>query len=317
MIRFLSARAVAGVEVVADNSYSRVIEFGEAVGSVTVAHAPGQSALRVSVRFPELNLLPLIIARTRRMFDLSAEPGAIIRVLSSDSLLAPLVSARPGLRVPGAWDGFEMAVRAVLGQQITIKGATQLVGRIVSMIGSPAKSRLGVRGLTHAFPRPERFKISVLARLGMPKARAAAIAGIAAALNSDPHLFDPRGDLSNAVARLSTLPGVGEWTAQYIAMRGLGETDAFLAGDVGVQRGFALNGRRPNGSQLLARAERWRPWRAYAVMHLWMAQNRQGGLNQLDPLNELNGSDREHQPRKPERLRDRTTKRKDDHALAA
>jgi AraC family transcriptional regulator of adaptative response / DNA-3-methyladenine glycosylase II len=158
----------------------------------------------------------------------------------------------------------------VLGQQITLKCATQLAGRIVAAIGTPIST--DIAGLTHAFPRPENFNANTLANLGMPKARAATIANVAAAIRADEHLFDPRRDLSEAVARLRDLPGVGEWTAQYIAMRALGESDAFLAGDVGVQRKFAVNGRRPAVSELLARAERWRPWRAYAVLHLWMAE---------------------------------------------
>jgi AraC family transcriptional regulator of adaptative response / DNA-3-methyladenine glycosylase II len=205
------------------------------------------------------------------MFDLSAEPGPIASVLSSDPVLAPLVMARPGLRVPGGWDGFEVAVRAVLGQQITLKAATRLAGRVVSAVGTEVADDIEAPGLTHAFPRPERVTANALADLGIPRARAAAIAGVAAAVRDDPRLFDPRRDLADAVARLCELPGVGEWTAQYIAMRALGESDAFLAADVGVQRKFAMHGRRPTVPELLARAERWRPWRAYAVLHLWMA----------------------------------------------
>ena len=136
MIRFLEARAIAGLELVTKNSYSRVIELRGAVGSITVSHAPEQCALRVAVRFPRLSLLPAIIARVRRMFDLSADPVAIASVLSVDPVMAPLVSARPGLRVPGGWDGFEVAVRAVLGQQISLKFATQLASRVVSAIGT-------------------------------------------------------------------------------------------------------------------------------------------------------------------------------------
>jgi AraC family transcriptional regulator of adaptative response / DNA-3-methyladenine glycosylase II len=271
MIRFLQVRAIAGLEVVTNDAYSRLIELGGVAGSITVSHAPDQSALRVVVRFPDLHALSAIIARIRRMFDLSADPGAIIAALSADPVLAPLVSARPGLRVPGGWDGFEIAVRAVLGQQITLKAATQLATRIVSSIGTPVTDCTDLPGLTHAFPRPERFNINTLAGLGMTKARAAAIAGVAAAMIADQRLFDPRRDLADAVARLRKLPGIGEWTAQYIAMRALGESDAFLAADVGVQRWFAAHERRPAVSELLARAERWRPWRAYAVLHLWMA----------------------------------------------
>jgi AraC family transcriptional regulator of adaptative response / DNA-3-methyladenine glycosylase II len=271
MIQFLEARAIAGVERVVDNSYSRVIALGDVAGSIHVAHAQEHRALRVMVRFPKLNALPAIIARIRRMFDLSAEPGAIESALSADPMLAPRVRARPGLRVPGGWDGFEIAVRAVLGQQITVRAATQLVGRVVAAIGAPVDGSIDVTGLTHAFPRPEHFKADILAGLGMPRARAAALAGVAAAAAADDRLFDPRRDLADAVTRLRELPGVGEWTAQYIAMRALGESDAFLAGDVALQRGFALGGNRPTPSDLLIDAERWRPWRAYAMLHLWMA----------------------------------------------
>jgi AraC family transcriptional regulator of adaptative response / DNA-3-methyladenine glycosylase II len=271
MIRFLKARAIAGLEVVTPQSYSRVIELDRVTGSIIVTHAPVQSALRVVVRFPRLSALSGIITRIRRMFDLSADPAAIAAVLSSDPLLAPLVSARPGLRVPGGWDGFEIAVRAVLGQQITLSAGTKLAGRIVSAIGTKVTDSVDVPGLTHAFPRPELFKAASLAEVGITKARAAAIGGLAAAAKADARLFDPRRDLEEAVAHLRQLPGIGEWTAQYIAMRALGETDAFLADDVGVQRTMPINRRRPNASEALARAQNWRPWRAYALMHLWMA----------------------------------------------
>ncbi len=273
MIRFLAPRAIKGVEDVAEGRYSRVIEIGGVVGTIQVNHAPTASALRVVVRFAKLEALPTIIARIRRMFDLSADPGAISAALASDPLLAPLVSARPGLRVAGGWEAFEITVRAVLGQQITVKGGTQLAGRIVAALGEKVASAAEGSPLTHAFPRPEDFRISALIGLGITRARATAIAGIAAAAVRDPHLFDPRSDLAETVARLRELPGVGEWTAHYIAMRGMGESDAFLAGDVAVQKRFNVNGRRPTPAELLARAERWRPWRAYATLHLWMADD--------------------------------------------
>ena len=271
MIQFLEKRAITGLEVVTADSYRRVIELAGVTGSITVTPAPAESALRVAVRFPRLNLLSVIIARIRRMFDLSADPAAIGSALSADPLLAPLVLARPGLRVPGAWSGFEIAIRAVLGQQITVKAATQLASRIVSTIGLPFEASPDLPGLTHAFPRPEHLKAHALADVGMPRARAAALAGVAAAVVADPNLFDPRRDLAEAVTRLRTLPGIGEWTAQYIAMRALGESDAFLAADVAIQRSLASHGRRPTATELLARAEHWRPWRAYAVLHLWMS----------------------------------------------
>jgi AraC family transcriptional regulator of adaptative response / DNA-3-methyladenine glycosylase II len=270
LIDFLSPRAIEGVEVVTPDSYSRTIEFDGAVGSIRVTHAPAQSSLQVMVRFPRLDVLPAIIARVRRQFDLGAEPLAIAVALSGDPILASLVRERPGIRVPGAWDGFEIAVRAVLGQQITVKGATRLAGRLVATLGTPVFDRVGVPGLTHMFPRPNQFRMEALLGLRMPRARAVSLAGLAEAAAADARLFEPRRDLAEAIARLRELPGVGEWTAQYIAMRALGESDAFLAADVGLQRGLAQFGRRPTAAELLARAEHWRPWRAYAMLHLWM-----------------------------------------------
>lgn len=274
MIGFLEARAIAGVEVVEGDTYSRVIELGGepggGAGSIRVVHEPRHAGLRVIVRFPRLNALPIIIARIRRMFDLSAEPAAINAALSCDRLLAPMVAARPGLRVPGAWDPFEIAVRAVLGQQITVKAATILASRIVSVIGTPIGDSIEIPGLTHAFPQPGRLNLKALTGLGLTSARAAAIAGIADAAVADSRLFDPRRDLPEAVARLCQLTGVGQWTAQYIAMRAMGESDAFLAADVAIQRRFNPDGRRPTVPELLNHAERWRPWRAYAMLHLWL-----------------------------------------------
>jgi AraC family transcriptional regulator, regulatory protein of adaptative response / DNA-3-methyladenine glycosylase II len=271
MIGFLEARAIAGLEVVTADSYCRVVELDDVVGSIDVAHAPDQSSLRVTVRFPRLNVLPTIISRIRRQFDLGAEPTAISSSLACDPSLAPLVKARPGLRVPGGWDGFEVAVRAVLGQQITLSAATRLAARIVSTLGTRLTEPSGLSGLTHVFPHPEQFTPNELVGLGMPRTRAMCLAGIADAVIADEHLFDPRRDLAEAVARLRKLAGIGEWTAQYIAMRGLGESDAFLAADIGLQRSFSRRGRRPTAQKLLARAERWRPWRAYATLHLWIA----------------------------------------------
>jgi AraC family transcriptional regulator of adaptative response / DNA-3-methyladenine glycosylase II len=271
MLRFLKARAIDGVEVVEGGAYRRVIELEEVTGSIHVSQEPAHCALRVIVRFGRLGALPAIIARVRRMFDLSAEPVAIEAALSSDPLLARIVSVQPGLRVPGAWDPFEIGVRAVLGQQITVKAATRLAGRLVAAMGTPIEENVEMPGLTHAFPRAEQFRLKALMGLGLTRARAMTVAGLAAAADADPRLFDPRPNLAQAVARLREIPGVGEWTAQYIAMRGLGESDAFLAGDVAIARRFELEGRRPGVKELLHHAERWRPWRAYAMLHLWMA----------------------------------------------
>jgi len=272
IIGFLGARAIPGVETVADGLYRRVIQIADAIGWIEVAHKPAQSGLLTTVSFNRLDALPAIIARIRRVFDLAADPMAITAALSQDPVLAPCVAARPGLRVPGGWDGFEIAVRAVLGQQITVAAARRLAGKLAASFGDTVADGTAPAGLTHAFPRPEQVDAEGVGLLGMPRARAASIAGLARAVYGDPQLFDPRQDLANAIARLVELPGIGEWTAQYIAMRGLNENDAFPAADIGLIRAFAdLTGKRPTAAELLARAEGWRPWRAYAALHLWTA----------------------------------------------
>ena len=275
MLDFLRARAIAGMELVTDDdTYTRLIELAGQTGSLAVSHAPAQSALRVIVRFPNLGALPAIITRVRRMFDLSADPTAIANALAADPLLAPRIAAHPGLRLPGAWDPFEIAVRAVLGQQITLKSATQLVTQLVAATApskpTPVESDSSPHQLTHTFPRPEHLTATALAHLKIPKSRAATLLALATAAANDPHLFDPHPDLDQATARLRTIPGVGDWTAHYIAVRALGETDAFPHTDAALLRNVSTALQRPiTPTQLLARANRWRPWRAYALLHCW------------------------------------------------
>jgi AraC family transcriptional regulator of adaptative response / DNA-3-methyladenine glycosylase II len=259
------------VEAISDNSYLRTVDLDGQAGTVRVSHAPEQSSLRVVFQVPRLDVLPSLITRVRRQFDLEADPHSIAQVLSQDVDLAPLVRARPGLRVPGGWDGFEVAVRAVIGQQITVKGATRLLGQLASSLGSPLPLADGQVGLSRLFPRPEQLQREAIRELGIPMARVETLLAIAAACRANPQLFDPQRDLAESVASLRSLPGVGEWTAQYIAMRAMGESDAFLAGDVGLQRRLGRGNQKLGSAQLLARAEGWRPWRAYALLHVWMA----------------------------------------------
>jgi AraC family transcriptional regulator of adaptative response / DNA-3-methyladenine glycosylase II len=272
MIGFLAARAIPGVEAASPERYARTIEVEGARGLVVVRPAKGD-ALEAEIRIPRLQALPAVIARIRRVFDLAADPALIGAQLSQDPALAPLVAARPGLRAPGAWDGFELAVRAILGQQITVAAARNLAARLSQAYGEalddPAATALGLGRL---FPTPERLAGQDIATLGMPAARGAAIAALARTAADDPGLFAPRADLESAIAALCALQGVGEWTAQYIALRALREPDAFPAADIGLQRALAtMDGRRPTAAELLARAEAWRPWRAYAAQHLWAA----------------------------------------------
>jgi AraC family transcriptional regulator of adaptative response / DNA-3-methyladenine glycosylase II len=274
MLSFLAARAIPGVESVSDHVYRRSIAIGNALGVLGVALA-GKNRVNVTVRFANMAALPTIIARVRRVFDLAADPDTIGAHLALDPMLAPLVAARPGLRVPGAWDGFELAVRAIFGQQITVTAATRLLGKLVQAHGMllPEEMR-GIDGLTHGFPSPAQLAGADL-QLGMPRARVAAVTSLAKALAADPAIFSPGASLEAAITRLRALPGIGEWTAQYIAMRELREPDAFPAADIGLMRALAVpDGRRPTSSELLALAERWRPWRAYAALHLWASEIR-------------------------------------------
>jgi AraC family transcriptional regulator of adaptative response / DNA-3-methyladenine glycosylase II len=267
MLEYLRRRAIPGIELVTARSYTRSVQLDGVQGTVAVQPGEGH-ALRVLVRFPKLSALPAIIARVRRVFDLAADPVAICAHLAKDPTLAPLVKARPGLRVPGAWDGFELAIRAVLGQQITVVAAVRLAGGLVADHGERLAEPSA--GLTHVFPRPEALAGADLTSLGMPRSRAAALSAVAAAALADAHLFDATCGLDDAVRRLRAIRGVGEWTAQYIALRQLREPDAFPAADIGLMRAIASrDGRTRSPADLLDRANKWRPWRAYAAQHLW------------------------------------------------
>jgi AraC family transcriptional regulator of adaptative response / DNA-3-methyladenine glycosylase II len=183
------------------------------------------------------------------------------------------VAARPGLRVPGGWDGFELAVRAILGQQVSVAGARTLAGRLVARFGEPLAGDRGDDALTHLFPTPARLVDADAAKIGLPRNRAEALRALARAGRDEDRLFGTAQSLDDAIARLRRLPGVGEWTAQYVALRALREPDAFPADDVGLQRALTCaDGGRPSARQLLQRAEPWRPWRAYAAQHLWTAE---------------------------------------------
>jgi AraC family transcriptional regulator, regulatory protein of adaptative response / DNA-3-methyladenine glycosylase II len=267
MLEFLRRRAIPGIEVVTKDRYARSVQLDGVQGTVAVEPA-SRNALRAVVRFPKLSTLPTLIARLRHVFDVAADPLPIAAHLAKDPTLAPLVKARPGLRVPGAWDGFELAIRAVLGQQITVSAAARLAGRLVAGYGERLAEPTG--DLTHVFPKPQSLAAADLTSLGMPRSRAATLSAVATAAIADPPLFDATSSLEDAVRRLRSIPGVGEWTAQYIALRQLREPDAFPAADLGLKRAMASHeGRGASSSELLDRANGWRPWRAYAAQHLW------------------------------------------------
>ena len=307
MIDFLGARAIRGIEAV-DNRwrYRRSIALDGAQGVISVEPDDREPALRVSIRFPQVSALSGIVRRVRRIFDLSADPLAIRDDLGRDPLLAPLVAKRPGLRVPGAWDGFEVAVRAILGQQITVVAAVNLAAKLVAEHGEPLQTVCG-DGLTHIFPTPDRIARANL--LGMPAARAQALSSVAAAASANPNFFSPSQTLEDAIAKLRSIRGIGEWTAQYIAMRVLREPDAFPAADIGLLRALARSEEgRPSTAEVIARAEVWRPWRAYAAQHLWTADSRTARVNKRISLKEnVDGhpSSAADPVRRPPRERDR------------
>jgi len=273
MLGYLRARAIAGVEVVENGSYRRTVEIDGFTGSVQVAHLPQQKSLGVTIWFPKVRAFPAIVSRVRRLFDLGADIETIDAHLSRDPLLAPLVAKRPGLRAPGGWDGFELAVRAILGQQISVAAARRLAGQLVALHVKPvAAGHRGNSRLSHLFPTAERLASAKSIGLAMPAARQRSLKALAEAAAANPSLFRLSGSIEEAIVRLRAIRGVGEWTAQYIALRALREMDAFPASDVGLLRGAAtMDGTRSNSASLLTRAESWRPWRAYAAQHLWAA----------------------------------------------
>lgn len=274
MLAYLEARAIPGIEVVEGDSYQRTIEIDGDVGFVQVFHLPQQQSLGVAIRFPNVRSLPAIVARVRRLFDTGADIGTIDEHLSRDSVLAPLVAKRPGLRAPGGWDGFELAVRAVLGQQVSVAAARRLAGELVVRRGKPLPPVSNShRGLSHVFPSAECLTRAASITLGMPSARLLSLKALAEAAVADRNLFRPLGTIEEAITRFRSIRGIGEWTAQYIALRALREPDAFPASDAGLLRGAALvDGIRSSPDRLIKRAESWRPWRAYAAQHLWAAQ---------------------------------------------
>jgi AraC family transcriptional regulator of adaptative response / DNA-3-methyladenine glycosylase II len=270
MMAFFGARAIEGVEVVTPERYMRAIELDGVQGTVSVAPVDGKNALAATIAFPNVKALPIIVSRLRRMFDVGADVRAITAHLKKDARLARAIKARPGLRVPGAWDPFELAMRAVLGQQITVAAARKLAGKLVAICGMPLSS--GAPGLTHTFPSAARVADADLSGMGMPGARLRTLTAVAKAALAERDLFNTAVDLESAVARLCALPGIGDWTAQYIALRALHEPDAFPASDVGLLRAMDESlGKRATPDDLLAMAQSWRPWRAYAAQHLWTA----------------------------------------------
>lgn len=263
LIAFLAARAVPGVEHVAEGCYWRSLGLPHGHGVALVTASAGNVGLDVELMLEDERDLQDADVRLRRLFDLDADPAAVDALLGADALLAPLVAAAPGLRVPGSVDPFETAVRAVIGQQISITGARTVAGRIVAACGEP----LRVRGtpLTAIFPPPRAVAGAADSAFSMPGSRRTTIKAIAAALRDDELTFDGTTPRCELRGQLMLIPGIGPWTADYIAMRGLADRDVFLPTDLGVRKALAALG------AIDVDPDRWRPWRSYALHHLWNA----------------------------------------------
>jgi AraC family transcriptional regulator, regulatory protein of adaptative response / DNA-3-methyladenine glycosylase II len=262
MLAFLMPRATPGVEAVVNGIYRRTISLDGSAGCFAISLDEGSNVLVVRLQFGDPRLLFFVTERIRTMFDLNADWAAIVQSLRTDPVLRTEVDSSPGLRVPGCWNGFELATRAILGQQITVKGATALAGKMVSSFGkafSPAD------GLTHLFPTNEVLAEANLTKIGLTRSRAETIRALARAVCDGRISFDQVADSDTLLKQLCEIPGIGKWTAQYIAMRALGEPDAFPCADLGLLRALALESSR----ELEDHAEAWRPWRAYAAMYLW------------------------------------------------
>lgn len=260
VLAFLRARATPGVEAVDDSSYRRTIAVDAKTGTIAVSCDVSRHSLVLDVRFPDPGRLLFVVERIRRMFDLGADPLVIAEHLGADPLLRTRLDAHPGIRVPGTWDGFEVAVRAVIGQQISVAAATTMAGRLAEMFGTQVTAEDSAR-LERLFPTPSQLATAPVERVGLIAARADTIRRLARETLEGRLVFDR----SDAIPALRSITGIGEWTAGYVAMRALGEPDAFLAGDLVLCRAAGGLARR----ELDQLAESWRPWRAYAVMLLW------------------------------------------------
>ena len=264
-LRFLAARAISGVERVEHNTWWRVAETP--AGPVVVeVEALGNDTLRVVLRPPRAGAAPFVLARVAHAFDLDADIAGIATELRRDPWLRRHLPAR-GVRVPGCWDPFEMGVRAIVGQQVSVAAARTLLGRLVAVCGEPVPE--AEPGLTHRFPPAGAVAAADLAALGLTRARAATLERFAAAIAAGHLDLAAPPPLEAAVASLVALPGIGDWTAQEIALRGFGEPDAFPAGDLVLRRMLARGRHVPSERAVRERAERWRPWRGYAAMALW------------------------------------------------
>jgi AraC family transcriptional regulator of adaptative response / DNA-3-methyladenine glycosylase II len=267
LLAFLQRRAIPGVEEVINGCYRRTVLLPRSKGVIELEPVMETNSVVLRLRLDDLSDLSILEQRCRSLFDLDAFPETIASVLLTDPLLAPLVKARPGLRVPGAIDGFELAMRAILGQQVSVAGARTLAARIVRAYGEPLAQPRGT--LTHYFPAPQTLAQSDFQGLGLTRSRIAALQALSQTVVDENLSIDPSADSEQTIARLLQIPGIGPWTTSYIAMRALRDPDAFPAADLGLRRAFEQLGQSSNTRNIEKHAASWRPYRAYGAQHLW------------------------------------------------
>jgi len=278
MLAFFAGRATAGVESVAGNCYSRTVSLKDGNGIIEVRPDDADGFLRLILRGVETASLFEVVQRCRELFDLDAPVADIAAVLGKDPVLGKLLKRHGGVRVPGSWDGFELTVRAILGQQVSVRAATTIAGRLAATYGEPLLLPDGIENkeLRFLFPRPERLVRARLENSGIIRSRADTIRSVARAVVCGDLKFDPAQDPAEFCAALQSIKGIGDWTAQYVAMRTLKNPDAFPASDLGLIKAIDPP-QRVSPAKLLARAESWRPWRAYAALLLWGSDAGAGG----------------------------------------
>lgn len=278
LLAFFAPRATPGVETVSGDTYRRVVTVNGRQGVLEVGPAEKPGFLSLALHGIFTDSLFEISQRTRDVFDLDAPVADIGETLARDPKLRTWIARHPGIRVPGAWNGFELTVRAILGQQVSVKGATTIAGRIAARYGEPLalEGEVPDAGLTHAFPTPERLLRARFRNLGLVRARAETIRRVAAAVLAGEVRFDAAQDPAEFCRALCAIRGIGDWTAQYVAMRALKYPDAWPATDLGLLKALEAP-RRMKPAELAARAERWRPWRAYAALLLWSSLSGSGG----------------------------------------
>jgi AraC family transcriptional regulator of adaptative response / DNA-3-methyladenine glycosylase II len=278
ILDFFARRAVAGIEEVAGDTFRRTLSLAH--GAALIELTPLGGHVAGALQLTDLRDLGAAVSRCRALLDLDADPLAVDEMLARDILLGPLVRRAPGRRVPGAVDGFEIAVRAVLGQQVSVASARGTAARLVASLGEPLAQPAG--SLTHTFPSSEALADADPSLLPMPAARAATVRALAKESADGAIALDAGADREEMRRRLLQIRGIGPWTAEYVAMRALADTDAFPASDLGVLQGLAALGAPATPKTAAELSERWRPWRAYAVQHLWGVTETEGARRSTD-----------------------------------